>query len=353
MLRKRSLIAVVGIAFVMTSMVSAAGQSGLTAELELLDASQAGLVVLFSLTNESSQDVHVLTYETPLKGIETNLFVVELDGARLPYVGIEPYRLGPLPESWLRIAAGETVSAKVNLADSYNLVSEGEYSISYKAHQQVLSGQMLPTVTAADTKALSLETAPTTVTSDSISFRLSYNEVPAPSIDVELMDPSSLQKNNYGICSSYGSTSDLSGPKSTGWTLANNAYNCGWSCNNWHKDWFGDACSYLSSVRGRFLSTRNYLADYWYFHCGSQAPACRSNWIAYVYHGSPRHVYICPSYWSYSNKPHVLVHEANHWTCTTDYTYGYWNCRNLADSSAYQAYNNADNYAYAADYACY
>src|SRR5688572_26130178 len=69
---------------------AAAADEGLQTQLSAVDNFDDGKRVTVRLTfrNTSAEDVYLLAYETPLRGIERDIFVVELDGERMPYTGI-------------------------------------------------------------------------------------------------------------------------------------------------------------------------------------------------------------------------------------------------------------------------
>jgi len=109
-------------------------------------------------------------------------------------------------------------------------------------------------------------------------------------------------------------------------------------------------------VRGRFYNSYTRLGQTVDYYCGSYAPYCQSNYIAYTYKTTSNRIYICAAFWnqSTSGKAHTIAHESFHWNTVAgadDVTNGYTNCQNLAISRPYDALRNADNYAYATTYA--
>jgi hypothetical protein len=343
MLKGRPFVLAAIAALCMAAIPATASQAGLVADLQLVDASDNGLIILFSMTNVSEEDLYVLSYNTPLRGIEADLFRVELDGASLPYMGILPYRIGPLPEDWILIGAGETVSAKVDLSSSYTMTSAGSYYIAYSANHQVYPASErynLPTASLDNKLAeIAFQRPPMTIRSQAITFDLGANAVPAPQLPALELDDANLSKDSFYGCSS---TSTLSSARAAGWYLGNAGYGCSFSCNSWYDYWFRN-CSYRSTVNYNFLYTRNYCGDQWTFYCGSYAPYCQSNYLAYTYMGSPRRVYVCSAFYSYGgywDKARVMFHEATHWRYIDDHCYGY-HCY------CSTPWDNADTYSYA------
>jgi len=325
---------------ILTPMLCSASQDQLAADLQFVDASEQGFVVLFSLTNVSDEDLFVLSYQTPLRGIEANLFDIMLDGAQLPYFGIEPYRLGPAAKDWIRIRPGDTLSAKVNLANSYNLASEGSYEIRYSANHQIYTAaeeHLLPIAQPDAKSSLPWDRDAHHIASNSISVNLEYDEVPEPQIPNFEDDPGFLSKHAYYNCQSSSTissaNSDAKSHASTGY------YSVANSCNSWYYEYFS-YCSNRPTVQGRYNSAYWYMNDFNYYYCGTSAPACQSNWIAYTYHNTPKKTYICPAFWNYGSKGRVILHEALHWTCADDYCYG---CKCSTSSK----WDNADTLSYA------
>jgi peptidyl-Lys metalloendopeptidase len=264
-------------------------------------------------------------------------------------------RVGPLAESWIRIAPRATVSAKVNLSNSYDLSRKGQYSIEYQAKAVVLSGveeRLLPVGDLAAGKSAALGTQMTEIRSEALRFEL---EVGVPPVALDMLAPEKPEdaKHSYpGCTSSQRSTisSALSCAKTRGCDAADYCYYNG--CTSWYYNWFG-SCSYYSTVSARFDQTCfSYLLGCNYtFNCGGSY--CDPGVVAYVYQNRPCETWICSAFFSQTSsfRCHAVYHESNHWTYTDDWVYGYSNCLWLADNYPSYAADNADSYSYAADYA--
>lgn len=346
------IVFVVALAFAAPSVL--AGQAQLRSDLQLLDASDQGVVVLVSLTNASNEDVFVLSYETALKGIEKDLFRVERDGEVIPYEGAMIVRIGPLAESWMRIGAGQTLSGKVNLSNVYDLSRGGTYSIEYMASQHVMSGveeSMLPVASADEGKSAVLSVPRTMVRSEAISFEFAGADILVDSALVAPVSPE-LAKDSFPGCSS-SERSQISAAKSNSRPNVRgardycNAYGSG---SGWYSTWFGGG-TYVSTVCQNFADAYNVLgSNSFTFTCTN----CDSGVIAYVYKNRPYEIWICPDFFTYTYfQTHAVTHEVFHWYIVAgaeDWTYGSANCQTLASSyHPYYAATNADNYAYAAD----
>jgi hypothetical protein len=85
----------------------------------------------FTLTNNSDVDLYVLKWYTPLEGIAGEIFRVERDGQAVPYAGILAMRGDPTPEGYQLLEAGQSASAQVDLATSFDFSQPGEYTIEF------------------------------------------------------------------------------------------------------------------------------------------------------------------------------------------------------------------------------
>jgi hypothetical protein len=85
----------------------------------------------FTLTNHSPEKLYVLTWYTPLEGIFGEIFEVKREGQAIPYEGPLVMRGDPLPENYVLLEPGASVSAEVDLATVYSFSQAGEYTIEF------------------------------------------------------------------------------------------------------------------------------------------------------------------------------------------------------------------------------
>jgi hypothetical protein len=85
----------------------------------------------FTLINNADTRLYALTWYTPLEGIAGEIFRVERDGEVIPYQGILATRATPLPEEYVLLEPGESVSAEVDLATAYDFSKTGTYTIEF------------------------------------------------------------------------------------------------------------------------------------------------------------------------------------------------------------------------------
>lgn len=84
----------------------------------------------FALANRGREPVWVLIWDTPLEGMQNEMFRVTRDGQSLDYVGILVKRGDPGPEEYRRIEPGGELSATVDLAQGYELAAPGAYEVT-------------------------------------------------------------------------------------------------------------------------------------------------------------------------------------------------------------------------------
>jgi hypothetical protein len=112
-------------------------ESDLTAKIDVPTPLRSGVIVTaaFTLTNTSSDGLYVLKWFTPLEGMAGDIFRVERDGLELPYRGILVKRGPPMSEDYVRLEAGESASAEVDLAEGYDFSQAGQYTIQFRSPQ--------------------------------------------------------------------------------------------------------------------------------------------------------------------------------------------------------------------------
>ena len=106
---------------------------GLSATLQMPASLPDGdmVKIQFTLTNDSDADLYVLKWYTPLEGIGGEIFRVERDGQAVPYTGILAMRGDPMPEGYQLLEAGQSASAEVDLASSFDFSQPGECTIGF------------------------------------------------------------------------------------------------------------------------------------------------------------------------------------------------------------------------------
>lgn len=352
---------------ILLGQAAAAQDLSVTLSLNQEEYRQADTVVLtYKLTNNSSQTVNVLTWNTPLEGMIGDPFIVTLEGTtqERAYLGTLALRNPPVAQNWKAIPAGQSVSATVQLSQEYDLTAAGTYEIRLRRGLfHVARGASPPTklkrLIAVDTPANTL--------------RLKMLDAGAPSTPrVKAPSPGKagvVVPPTFNACSvdqqsdlNSAFTSMAAGSSKVATAISN------WSCTDYDnsnaaKTFFGAACSpqllaqmkYVTSTASGYAngSIATQFDCSQANSCAAQPSACSTNGvIAFTCLGQQFPIYICSPFWGYAKPPAkdinaqdgLLYHETTHWTGTRDYAYWCPDCLALATNNPTQAQNNADSY---------
>ena len=143
-------------------------ESALLATIEAQESLSTGAVVRvrFTLTNISSEGFFVLKWFTPLEGLAGDIFRVQRDGVDVPYVGKMVKRGSPVSEDYIWIDAGASVSAEVDLAEGYDFLPDGQYTLQFRSprlsHIAKTSGEQADSVD--ELEVIRIPSAPVNVT---------------------------------------------------------------------------------------------------------------------------------------------------------------------------------------------
>src|SRR5687767_5857221 len=130
---------------------AAAADEALQTKLSPADAvsDDQRVTVRVTFKNTSDENLYLLAYETPLRGIERDIFVVELDGERMPYTGILAFRAAPTKEDWIQLAPGTEITEVIDISGAYDTRRKGTYTVRYNAVQQIHQGTLPSALSAA------------------------------------------------------------------------------------------------------------------------------------------------------------------------------------------------------------
>ena len=290
--------------------------------------------VTVTLTNVSGHAVRLLKWNTPVEGIDDDIFTVTRNGAAVGYIGRHYKRAAPQAGDFVTLAAGESLTRTVSLAGFYDLSQSGEYTLRYaeETHQGVSQ-----------------------FSSNSVSLRIEgrQNVIPEPQGENEV---SAFALSTTGCSSTQASS--ISTAFSSAKTYSSNALsyltNTTPGSTPRYTTWFGaysstnwsTAKSHFSAINSAFNNQAVVVS------C-----ACTSSAYAYVYPAQPYKIYVCNAFWSApttgtDSKAGTLVHEMSHFNvvaATDDHAYGQSAAKSLATSSPTRALDNADNHEYFAE----
>ena len=337
-----------------------AGVRGLTTTIESYNnhAGPADDVMLrVTYHNGTAEDLYLLSWQTALNGVEGNLFDVRRDGKPVEYTGRLYKRGFPQAEDYVRIPAGGSLSADVELSGVYDMSRTGEYAIRYRANvQDALQADGRAKVAGIGLRALESNTVFLAVERneraiEAIETLAAIEEAVRPNVPTKYLTPS------YVSCSTTRQSSLV--------TALSNAQSISLKAKNWlasavpstdtaYKTWFGTyTSSRYSTVQSHFNNIYSaFVNQRFTFYCD-----CTDSSYAWVYASQPYRVHLCNAFWSapslgIDSKAGTLVHETSHFTVvagTQDYAYGQTACKNLAISSPSQAVANADSHEYFAE----
>lgn len=305
--------------------------------------------VLWQITNQSADNVYVLRWETPLDGMSRSIFDISYNGKPVRYMDKVVHWGHPEAKDFVKIAPGQTLSAEVNLAASYEMVQSGSYAVSFEGELSFVVAEDALKGHVSDLGASQLD-------ADAVSV---YSLGRSPAFYQQLgavEGPLNFTKAAaYANCSSSQQTS-LASAHTQAKTYASNSLsylNAGTQGARF-TTWFG---SYVSSryttVRSHFSSISGALNNSTTTYDCYCTPSAASAY-AYVYSNQPYIIHLCNAFWSAPNagtdsKGGTIVHEMSHFTVnggTADYAYGQTAAKDLARTNPKKAIQNADNHEY-------
>jgi peptidyl-Lys metalloendopeptidase len=305
----------------------------------------------FTLDNRSSESLQVLRWQTPLAGIEHNLFQVERDGLPVAYTGKLVKRAAPQPADFLVIEAGESLSVVFDPSASYDMVLAGEYTIRYRTSLMGMKSE-------SNTVAFFMEGLPQLL-----------HESLAKGVNCEAKPCHPKCPPNPELCGGGGGggsvefvacTSQQQGKALTAVDNATiiseaSATDLADGSSPLYETWFGAyKASRYNTVDSNFQAIASAFANETITINCTDADL---GYYAYVYPGNPYEIYVCYYFFHAPNLGRdsaagTLVHEMSHFNVvagTDDYVYGETGALNLALTSPRRAINNADNYEYFAE----
>jgi len=311
-------------------------------------------MVTVTLTNRTAADLYVVRWQTPLAGVDRDLFDVQRDGAPVDYTGRLVKFGRPRAEDYVRIPAFGALSARVDLALAYDFSKRGEYAVRYRVNLQDALRDAMPAKIGGLVELGSNRVFMAVERDDrGADFVKGLRPVPGKAGSTSFSGCSSGEQSALntarGNATTYssgsktyldGHTASTAGPRYTTsfGTPTNNLYNTVGDHFDAILAAFQDAA--ITFDCGTCKSDRNY-----------------NNYYAYVYPTQPYKIYLCGVFWSTGatgtdSKAGTLVHEMSHFNVTAgtnDNAYGKTACMNLAQKSPRKAVDNADSHEYFAE----
>jgi peptidyl-Lys metalloendopeptidase len=333
-----------------------AGTGGLRSEIQA-DKALLGMTddvfVRFTLHNESSEDLYVLSWQTALRGIHEDIFDVRRDGKPVPYIGRLYKWATPQAEDFIRIPAGGSVAGRVELSAAYDISRTGEYSIQYRV--PVREALRAIGAEVAATKLGNIESNVLTLGIERDERLIAERSAEAPEIAVgKALSPGFVSCSSTRQSTLVTAVSNAEAISLLARNYLNNLPVASRATDTAYRTWFGAyLASRYSTVQSHFNAIYSaFNTKTFTFHCD-----CTDSAYAYVYSNQPYNVHLCNAFWNAPNlgidsKAGTLVHEASHFNVvagTSDYAYGTSACQRLATSNPKKAINNADSHEYFAE----
>jgi peptidyl-Lys metalloendopeptidase len=321
----------------------------------------------FSLTNESKRPLKVLKWHTPLEGLKSDMFRVDIAGHRATYLGPIYKRMPPTEADYITVRPGATLTAPVDLASAYDIALAGNYNVSYKTEH--LHAGVEPTKALTAKLKKGQHSPAVTVRSNTAIFTLEKPRRPKTVAGVEVAHAQKLasaalvkaEKTAFSGCSQSRQT-DLNTAVTNAVQIAAtarsalaNASSCARATGPRYREWFGKySQSRFDAVKSHYDKIHDALAnkDIAFFCDCSDAGT-----YAYVYATKPYEIHLCGAFWNApmsgtDSKAGTLVHEMSHFNVvagTDDHVYGQSACRTLANNNPGSAIDNADSHEYFAE----
>lgn len=337
---------------------ASAGVPGLSVTLEspvnFVGAADDAFVKV-TYQNDSKEDIYLVRWQTALKGVEGNLFDIRVGGRPVEYTGRLYKRAMPTADDYIRIPAGGSLSADVELSSVYDLSRTGEYAIRYRVALQ--DALRVDTLKVAGLQGLrNLE-------SNVLFLGVERNERAIDALESLIAEADAATKAltpGFVSCSS-SRQSTLITALSNAQSIAlkardylNNLPVASRSTNTAYRTWFGSyTSSRYSTVQSHYNSIYSAFSTKTFtFYCD-----CTDSSYAWVFSNQPYRVHLCNAFWAapslgIDSKAGTLVHETSHFNVvagTQDYAYGTSACQSLANSQPSRAINNADSHEYFAE----
>jgi peptidyl-Lys metalloendopeptidase len=298
--------------------------------------------VQVTLSNFGAEPLAVPDWFLPDGELDDPLFVIEVDGRAVDYLGPIVKRGAPTDADFILLMPGESRTGTFELSGSYDLSAGGDYSIRYEAKSTHV-------MTQAGGRAGKVSSNPVSITIEgrrSANARvdvaqkvaggggITYSGRCTASQQSLLSDAVGAATAMSGDALSYLGKTPGAKPRYTTWFGAYSS--AGWNTAKSHFTTISDA-----------FNTKPLTLD-----C-----SCKKKYYAYVYPTKPYVIYVCSVFWTApmtgtDSKGGTLVHEMSHFNVTAgtnDWAYGQSAAKSLAISDPAKALDNADNHEYFAE----
>jgi peptidyl-Lys metalloendopeptidase len=320
--------------------------------------------IQFTLTNNSNETVNVLKWNTPLEGINNDIFRIEKDGKPTVYLGRMVKRGAPRPEDYITMEPRGSVSVEVDLTEYYDISEPGQYDVRYRLAILDLGRESPQTLARRflEEPSLPIHHIQSNVTRFVLLEPREPKQINGISVEwlAEHRDINAKRPPSFTSCSTTQQI-DLDNALREAEEIANesrlalsNTYKGDRLGAIRYREWFGNYDNErYDKVTDNFKKIFDALANKTItFMCD-----CTGYFYAYVHRTRPYEIHLCNKFWEASltgtdSKAGTIVHETSHFNIvagTDDNAYGQMECRQLAIVSPTEAIANADSYEYFAE----
>jgi peptidyl-Lys metalloendopeptidase len=298
--------------------------------------------ILVTLTNDTTEPVNVLKWNTPLEEkLSANIFRVEHNQKESIYSGRLIKRGQPKDEDYTLFESGESRTLTVYLPTYYQMLKEGNYTISYRGGFSSLNEKEQ-------------------------SKRLKKSENSKTTVELYFIPTQSLEPKKQKVTAKFTSCNQqeieaINKAHDSSLLIAKTAFNALNSADQntrakRYVTWFGKATTQRqSTVTSHFSKIYDALENKKLsYNC---SPCEEDGVFAYVFPKEEYNIYLCQSFWSADllgtdSQSGTLIHELSHFLTiagTLDHEYGQNDTKRLAKTSPDKAINNADNHEFFAE----
>ncbi len=320
--------------------------------------------IVFTIINNTAQDIYVLKRETPLEGLKSDCLIVMVDGRRVKYDGKLVKRREPRKEDYVFIKAGGSVSKTVDVSQAYKVSEQGEYEVTFDERRLVIlppeQSESLEGLSNIPRERTMLEVSPQAARffmEAGIQPRQTLGELMRetqknPEVSNEVVEAAPRLQDPIAFGGTGGQTQSVSAAHENAYKyviagiekLGNNEH---------YNEWFGRHTALREKkVRDSLIAVKNAMETK-PFAYDLSGGACDGDEYAFTFFGVNT-VWICSFFWDASprgmtSKAGTIVHEHTHSSASVDDIpgkYGEVACRKLAEDSPDEAIDNADNYEF-------
>ena len=325
------------------------------------------VILRFELSNQGDVDLYVLKWYTPLEGLNSDcLNVIRNQKTKLAYDGPMIKRGRPSPEDYLLVPAGQTVSADMNISESYAVSMPAEYRVELN----ITGLEQIPATSFTKGAVAQSKASPELleVSGGGAMFKVKKGAVQVPTRGKTARKAAKAMAKSDETSDSRGSVAAAAAlpPTFVGGTpsqknQARKAHDDGLALceaaiarladDADYKEWFGThTATRFKKVASVYVKVRDRMKAI-VFTYDLSSSGCLGGWFADTYKGSTT-IWLCGAFWTAptsgsDSKAGTVVHEHTHSDANTDdLTYGQANARTLAKNKPNLAVRNADNYEY-------